>query len=104
MQYTAAEIDEMRRRGEDRTDYARLDAMTEEELEASIDWDEEGEFDWSAAEPGIPGPKVQLTVWFDQDVVDWFKAQGTAYKTHMNSVLRSYVEAQKKQATTTPSR
>ena len=43
-------------------------------------------------------------MWFDQDVVDWFKAQGTAYKTQMNSVLRSFVEAQKKQATTISSR
>jgi hypothetical protein len=45
VRFTADEIDEMRRRGEDRTDVARLDAMTEEELDASIDKDEEGEFD-----------------------------------------------------------
>ena len=29
-------------RGEDRTDWARVDALTEEELEASIDYQEEG--------------------------------------------------------------
>ena len=29
-------------RGEDRTDWARVDALTEEELEASIDFEEEG--------------------------------------------------------------
>ena len=34
--YTAEEIDEMIARGEDRTYRARIDAMTEEELEASI--------------------------------------------------------------------
>ncbi len=53
---TAAELDEMRRRAEDQTDFARLDAMSEEELEASIDQDEEGELDWSTAQPGIPAP------------------------------------------------
>ncbi len=100
VQYTAAEIDEMRRRGEDRTDYARVDAMTEEELEASIDWDEEGEFDWSTVQVGIPGPKRQVTVRLDADVIEWFKAQGAGYQTRMNAVLRSYVDAQKKQATT----
>jgi uncharacterized protein (DUF4415 family) len=94
--YTAHELEEMRRRGEGQTDYARLDAMTEEELEASIDYEEEGEFDWSTAQVGIPGPKQQLTVRFDQDVIDWFKAQGRGYQTRMNAVLRSYVEAQRR--------
>ena len=100
VRYTAAEMKEMRRRGESKTDWARVDAMTEEELEASIDWEEEGEFDWSTVQVGIPGPKRQLTVRLDQDVIDWFKAQGAGYQTRMNAVLRSYVEAQKKQPAT----
>jgi uncharacterized protein (DUF4415 family) len=100
VRYTADEIDEMLRRGEDQTDYARLDAMTEEELEASIDHEEEGEVDWTTIQVGIPGPKQQLTVRFDVDVVEWFKAQGAGYQTRMNAVLRSYVDAQKKQAAT----
>jgi uncharacterized protein (DUF4415 family) len=98
VRYTAEELDEMLRRGESQTDWARVDAMTEEELEASIDHEEEGEFDWSTVQVGIPGPKQQLTVRFDADVIDWFKAQGTGYQTRMNAVLRSYVEAQKKRA------
>ncbi len=104
VRYTAEELDEMRRRGEGRTDYAYLDALTEEELEASIDKDEEGEIDWSTVQVGIPGPKQQLTVRFDADVVEWFKAQGAGYQTRMNAVLRSFVEAQKERTTTTPSR
>lgn len=39
--------------------------------------------------------KKQLTVRFDQDVVDWFREQGPGYQTRMNAVLRSYVEAQR---------
>jgi uncharacterized protein (DUF4415 family) len=100
VRYTAAEIDEMLRRGEDQTDWERVRNLTEEELEASIDYEEEGEFDWSNVMVGIPGPKQQLTVRFDRDIVDWFKAQGAGYQTRMNAVLRSYVEAQKKQAIT----
>ncbi len=96
VRYTAEELDEMRRRGEGRTDYAHLDALTEEELEASIDHDEEGEIDWSTVQVGIPGPKQQLTVRFDADVVEWFKAQGAGYQTRMNAVLRSFVNAQKR--------
>ena len=93
---TADEIDEMRRRGEDRTDWARVDALTEEELEARIDHDEEGEIDWGTVRVGIPGPKQQLTVRLDRDVVAWFKAQGPGYQTRMNAVLRSFVDAQKR--------
>jgi uncharacterized protein (DUF4415 family) len=97
VRYTAEEIDDMLRRGESQTDWARIDAMTEEELEASIDHAEEGEIDWSTLQVGIPGPKQQLTVRLDRDVIAWFKAQGAGYQTRMNAVLRSYVEAQKKQ-------
>ena len=102
--YTAEELDERLRRGESQTDWARVDAMTEEEREASIDKDEEGEFDWSTVQVGIPGPKQQLTVRFDVDVVEWFKAQGAGYQTRMNAVLRAYVDAQQARAATTSSR
>jgi uncharacterized protein (DUF4415 family) len=104
VRYSADELAAMRQRGEGQTDFARLDAMTEEELEASIDHDEEGEIDWSTVQIGIPGPKRQLTVRFDQDIIEWFKAQGAGYQTRMNAVLRSFVEAQKKQTPTTPTR
>lgn len=96
VRYTTNELEHMRQRGEDQTDWVRVDTMTEEELEASIDHDEEGEIDWSTIQVGIPGPKQQLTVRFDADVIEWFKAQGAGYQTRMNAVLRSFVEAQKK--------
>jgi uncharacterized protein (DUF4415 family) len=40
--------------------------------------------------------KLQLTVRFDTDVVDFFKATGRGYQTRMNEVLRTYVEAMRK--------
>lgn len=94
VRYTAEEIDDMLRRGESQTDFAALDTMTEEELEASIDPEEEGEFDWSTIQVGFPGPKERLTVRFDVNIVEWFKRQGPGYQTRMNEVLKSYVEAQ----------
>ncbi len=96
VRYTADELAAMRQCGEGQTDHAYLDTMTEEELEASIDREGEGEIDWSTIQVGIPGPKQQLTVRFDRDVIEWFKAQGAGYQTRMNAVLRSYVDAQKK--------
>jgi uncharacterized protein (DUF4415 family) len=93
VRYTDREIEAMRRQGKDRTDPARLDVMTEAGLTAAAE--HEGAFDWANAEIGIPAPKQQLTVRFDSDIVDWFKAQGSGYQTRMNAVLRRFMEAQK---------
>ena len=98
VRYTAAELAAMRRRGESQTDFARLEAMTDEEVEAAIDHAEEGEFDWSTVYIGIPKPKRQLTIRLDGDVIEWFKAQGTGYQSRINAVLRSFVEDQKRRS------
>jgi len=96
VRYTAAEIDAMLARGESKTDWARVDALTEEELEASIDFEEEGEVDWDNLDiklgPSSRAPLIRV----DGDIIDWFRKQGPGYQTRMNQVLRSYVEAQQK--------
>jgi uncharacterized protein (DUF4415 family) len=93
--YTATEIDEMVSRGEDRTDVDKVLALTEEELEASIDHDEEGVVDWSTTTVTIPRPKVPFTMRYDPEVLEWFRSQGPGYQTKINAVLRSYIEAQR---------
>ena len=51
---------------------------------------------WKTAKVVHPdGGKERLTVRFDRDIVDWFRAQGRGYQTRMNAVLRAYVEAKK---------
>ncbi len=96
VRYTAEELDEMQRRGETYTDWAKVDALTEEELEASIDFEEEGEIDWSTARSGIPGSQQKFTLSLDQEVIDWFTAQGIGYRAKMNAVLRDYVDAHRR--------
>lgn len=106
VRYTRAEIDEMIRRGEDRTDWAYVDALTEEELEASIDYEEEGEpgeFDLNSYQAGIPGFPPPLTIYLDPEVMAWFMAQGDDYRSRMNAVLRDYVAARKHEKALTPS-
>jgi uncharacterized protein (DUF4415 family) len=93
VRYTANEIKAIRRKGEDRTDYARLDAMSAAEIEAAAEG--EGEFDWTKAQVGFPSPKRLLTMRLDGDVIDWFKGQGRGYQTRINAVLRRFIEAQK---------
>ena len=50
---------------------------------------------------GLEPPKKSVTIRFDNKVIDWFKANsgknGKGYQSAMNAVLRSYVDAQKKQ-------
>ena len=59
--YTAEEIDEMLARGESRTDWAAVKAMTEDELEASIAADPDDVHEpiyCSRAVKGIPRDKA----------------------------------------------
>lgn len=96
---TANDLRERAARGEAITDWERVDAMTDEEVEANIDEDDEGQFDLSQAFRGLPQglgvPKQQLTVRLDTDVIDFFKAQGKGYQTRMNAVLRQFMEHEK---------
>jgi uncharacterized protein (DUF4415 family) len=99
VRYTAEEIDEMIQRGEDRTDWARVDATTEAELEASIAADPDDtheEPDWSKGFAGLPPMKRHINIRVDSDVLDWFKGTGRGYQTRMNNVLRAYVESRKR--------
>ena len=93
--HTGPELKEMIRRGEDETDYAYLDAMTEEELEASIDPGEEAGFGAGPVLRGFPQRKREVTVEFDDDLVAWFDDPDAGPGPRMNAVLRGYVEAQR---------
>jgi hypothetical protein len=96
VRYTADEAAEMLRRGEDLTDYARFDAVTEEELEASIDLDEEGVPDWSTVYVGLPPLPGFRPVLIDADLFAWFETQGRGVRDRINAVLRAHVEAQER--------
>ena len=87
VRYTADQVKDMVAGGADRTDWARAERSVAEPDEDSIDW--------SRAQVTIPGPKSQLTMRLDQDVVAFFKAGGKGYQTRINAVLRSYMDAQR---------
>ena len=95
--YTVEEIRAMRERGEDRTNWAKVDAMSEEEIEAAIasDPDEAGiEWDWDSEKLVMPEPKEHVNLRLDADVLRFFKKQGKGYQTRINAVLRSYMVSQ----------
>ena len=41
--------------------------------------------------------KKQLTMRLDNDVVEWFKSQGSGYQTRINAVLRAFYERHREQ-------
>jgi uncharacterized protein (DUF4415 family)/uncharacterized DUF497 family protein len=49
--------------------------------------------DWTQGFVGLPRLKTPVNAKFDADVVAWFKSFGRGYQTHMNAVLRKYMEA-----------
>ena len=99
---TRVTLDEARKaiaEGRTLTDWARVDAMTEEELEAAIRSDpDEAEthfdLDWSKAFLGLPPRKEMVNMRLDREVLDWFRAGGKGYQSRINAVLSSYVRSQ----------
>jgi len=82
------------------TDWARVDAMTDAEIEASIaddpDWAELRDINWSKAVLVVPPKKRAISIRLDEDVLDFFKGAGSGYQRRMNAVLRSYMQDRKK--------
>lgn len=84
-------------RRKSQTDWARIDALTEEEIEAAArsdpDWDGLLDLDWSKVEITRPARKQPISIRLDEDVLDFFKRDGAGYQKRINAVLRSYVTA-----------
>ena len=95
VRYTAKQIKARIARGEDRTNWAKVNATTAARLQASIraDADDiESEPNWTRSVIGIPSPKDHINIRIDHDVLEWFKKNGRGYQTLMNNVLRAFVQ------------
>ena len=95
VRYTAKQIKSKITRGEDRTNWTKVDAVTGAKLEASIRADADdvrAEPDWTQTVMGIPAPKDHINIRIDHDVLEWFKKNGRGYQTLMNNVLRAFVQ------------
>jgi uncharacterized protein (DUF4415 family) len=78
-----------------KTDWARVDAMTDEEIDTS-DSPELTEQFFLRAKPWSGGcAKSHVEVTIDADTLAWFEGQGEASERHLTAALRIYAEAQK---------
>ena len=78
------------------TDWQRLDAMTEEDIDLSDCPEITPElFAKAVVQRGLPVStnKAQVTLRIDRDVLEWFKSQGRGYQTQINALLKAYMEA-----------
>ena len=83
-----------------RTDWARVDALTDEEIEAAVrdapaappivddDW-------FASATLVMPRPKEQISIRLDRDVLEHFRKY-PRYQTRINAILRAAMEHEKK--------
>ena len=79
----------------DRTDYKRLDAMTDEDIDFSeIPPVTEEMFARAVAFPplSVRLPKEELPVRLDRDVAKWYRDMGSQYHPLINFLLRRYMQ------------
>ena len=92
MRYTREELERL---GPGQTDWARVDAMTDAEIDEAIKHDPDSDpadFDWSKAVLVMPRRKEAISIRLDEDVLGFFKSLGSGYQTRINAVLRHFME------------
>jgi uncharacterized protein (DUF4415 family) len=83
-----------------RTDWARVDALSDEDIAAAIRDDPDAapelDADWFASATLVmPEPKEQISIRLDRDVLEHFRRY-PRYQTRINAILRAIMEHEKK--------
>lgn len=74
---------------ESRTDWGRLEAMSDTDIDTTDNPELSPDF-FRRARLRIPPGKQAVSLRIDRDVVAWFKRQGPGYQTRINAALREY--------------
>lgn len=95
--------------GRGKTDWKRVDALTDKEIESAIASDPDAapilDRAWfEKAELVLPEPKQAISFRMDADVLAWFREKGRGWQTQMNAVLRKYAAAHGAKLDTPPMR
>lgn len=76
-----------------RTDWKLIDSLRDKDIDYSDIPKQRADFFGHAIL--WPGPKKQITLRLDPDVLTFFRKQGKGYQSTINAVLRKYVESRK---------
>ena len=74
------------------TDWARIDSLTDDEIDTS-DIPPLGDEFFARAHWRMPRKKTAVTLSVDDDVLKWFESQGAEFQKRINAALRIYAEA-----------
>ena len=86
---------------ESETDWGRVDAMADEEIDLTECEEITPEmFAKAVVRQGLKPVrrKAQVTLRLDSDVIGWFRSGGRGYQTRINALLRTYVDEQRRHA------
>ena len=76
------------------TDWARIDAMTDEDIDTSEAPPLDEQFFASAAWR-LPPKRAEVTLSVDAEALEWYRAQGEEFQWRIEAALRIYAEAHK---------
>lgn len=84
------------RKHKSRTDWARVDALTDEEIARAVADDPDApplltDADFKRMVWLVPVTKRPISIRLDEDILRWFKAAGPRYQSRINAVLRAYM-------------
>ena len=78
----------------DKTDWKRLESMSDEDIDTS-DVPALDENFFKKAQVRNPVEKTKISIRIDNDVLNFFKSQDGKYQSKINAVLRTYFETMK---------
>jgi uncharacterized protein (DUF4415 family) len=79
------------------TDWDRVRALTDEDIDRAIAEDPDAAPEWTEEEWRRARVMVPVSLHLDREVLDWFKRHDDGYEARINDVLRAYVESQNHQ-------
>ncbi len=84
----------------DETDWERVRRMTDEEIDEAARSDPDAQPTdagfWKDARRIMPENERSASVRLDRDVLNWFMSRDEACQSHINTVLRAYIDHQEK--------
>jgi uncharacterized protein (DUF4415 family) len=90
--YKVDELRQLTKHEENRTDIARIEAMSDQDVEHAIandpDWEEVPDNWHERAEAITPKTKVPISIRLDTDLVDHVRSTGRGWQTRINAGLR----------------
>ncbi len=75
-----------------KTDWAKIDAMSDDDVDTSDIPELDDEF-FASGEMRMPKNKTPILLSVDSEVLEWFEEQGADFRYRINAALKIYADA-----------